>query len=349
MHPIAQQLIEWYNRNGRDLPWRQTTDPYRIWLSEVILQQTRVDQGLPYYNRFIDEFPNVLALADADEQKVLKLWQGLGYYSRARNLHKAAKVIRDIHQGVFPTDHATIRSLPGIGDYTAAAIASFAFKQPHAVVDGNVYRFLSRIFSIETPIDSTAGKKVFQKTASELIMDAPPDTFNQAIMEFGAMKCTPSKPDCPRCIFFERCLASKTDMVSRLPVKAKKQKVRDRYFNYLVVRNRDDFYLKKRSGSGIWKNLWEFPMIESEFSASEDWVLQEASALFDTKGAIYRPGIDNRIHQLSHQRLHAAFHEFILKTEHGLPEDWKKVDTEKLFEFPLPRLIELFLKGQSEA
>ncbi|MFM8431243.1 MAG: NUDIX domain-containing protein [Bacteroidota bacterium] len=190
---------------------------------------------------------------------------------------------------------------------------------------------------------------MFQKTASELIMDAPPDTFNQAIMEFGAMKCTPSKPDCPRCIFFERCLASKTDMVSRLPVKAKKQKVRDRYFNYLVVRNRDDFYLKKRSGSGIWKNLWEFPMIESEFSASEDWVLQEASALFDTKGAIYRPGIDNRIHQLSHQRLHAAFHEFILKTEHGLPEDWKKVDTEKLFEFPLPRLIELFLKGQSEA
>lgn len=344
MHPIAGKLIEWYGVNRRDLPWRKTQDPYRIWLSEIILQQTRVEQGLPYYHRFEEDFPDVSALALADEQKVLKAWQGLGYYSRARNLHKTAKIIHEKFNGVFPNDYDSIRELPGIGDYTSAAIASFAFQLPHAVVDGNVYRFLSRIFGIDAPIDSTAGKRLFQKTASELIEGAPPDRFNQALMEFGALHCTPARPNCGNCVFSESCIALKTGTVSSLPVKSKKQKVRDRYFNYLVVRKSDEFFIKRRGDKDIWKNLWEFPLIESDEKKNEEWVLKEAAALFDTKAAVYRPAVDNRVHQLSHQRLHATFHEFLIDTKTVLPPDWEKVDQDSVSGFPVPRLIDLFLK-----
>jgi A/G-specific adenine glycosylase len=348
MHPVAERLITWFEKNGRELPWRDTKDPYRIWLSEIILQQTRVEQGLPYYLRFIEAFPDVKSLARADEQHVLRLWQGLGYYSRARNLHKTARIVSDEFAGVFPADFAALRSLPGIGDYTAAAIASFAFRLPHAVVDGNVFRFLSRLYGIATPIDTLAGKKEFQKVAQELIEGSRPDDFNQALMEFGALHCTPTQPRCADCIFRNTCVAACEDTVNTFPIKSKKQKVRDRYFNYLVVRDKQDFYLRRRTGKDIWKGLWEFPLIESDTKADLQWLLKEAAVIFDTRSAVFRPAVGTMVHQLSHQKLHAIFHEFRLGKRIRLPEEWHRVDAESLGRYPVPRLIERFLQEESD-
>ena len=235
MHPFSQKIIFWYEHNKRDLPWRNTRDPYLIWLSEIILQQTRVDQGMSYYLKFVGEFPTVKQLAKADNEKVMKLWQGLGYYSRARNLHTTAKIILLEHKGVFPKEFETILALKGVGEYTAAAIASFAYNKPYAVVDGNVYRVLSRVFDISTPIDSTQGKKEFNHLAGELLDKNKPAIYNQAIMEFGAMQCKPINPYCAVCPLNTMCLAYSKKLVAELPVKSKKTKVRDRYFNYIVL------------------------------------------------------------------------------------------------------------------
>lgn len=348
LHPISAALIEWYHQNGRNLPWRNTRDPYRIWLSEIILQQTRVEQGKPYYEKFVSAFPNIVALAKSDEKKILKLWQGLGYYSRARNLHKAAKQMVTLHRGTFPSDYESIRALPGVGDYTAAAIASFAFDLSYPVVDGNVYRFISRLFGIETPIDSTQGKKEFLAVAQELIKNAPPHDFNQALMEFGALVCTPKNPGCEDCIFASSCVARKKNQTENLPVKAKKQQVRNRYFQYIVVRDGNYIYLKQRTEKDIWQQLWEFPMIESKKPLKPDAVMKKAEELFRTSATILTGKIQTAKHQLSHQTLHAYFYEFSLKKKTALPADWKKVSQTTLKKYAVPRLIDRYLAKEFE-
>ena len=262
---FSKALVSWYLQNKRDLPWRETTNPYCIWLSEIILQQTRVDQGLAYYLKFVKNFPTVFDLARADEEEILKLWQGLGYYSRARNLHTSAKYIIDELEGVFPTNYKSLLKLKGVGDYTASAIASICFDEPTAVVDGNVYRVLARYFGIATPINSTSGIKEFKKLAQELIDVKNPANHNQAIMEFGARMCKPQNPDCTICPLNDSCIALQKKEVKNLPIKDKKVKVRKRYFNYLVVITSDKkTILRKREGKGIWQNLYEFPLIETQ-------------------------------------------------------------------------------------
>ena len=260
---FSNKLIAWYKQNKRDLPWRKTTDPYQIWLSEIILQQTRVDQGLNYYHKFIKKYPNIHSLAQASEKDVLNLWQGLGYYSRARNLHFTAKYISNELNGQFPSKHKEILKLKGVGEYTAAAISSFSYKEVYPVIDGNVYRVLSRIFGVENPIDSTEGKKVFKKLAAELINTKNPDTYNQAIMEFGALQCTPKKPKCEDCPFLLECFAYKNELIAELPKKENKIKQRNRYFNYLVIINDDAFYLNERKEKDIWQGLFDFPVFET--------------------------------------------------------------------------------------
>ena len=344
MHSVAYTLIDWYHSNKRDLPWRNTRDPYLIWLSEIILQQTRVEQGRPYYERFKEAFPSVASLAKAKEEKVLKLWQGLGYYSRARNLHKAARMVLEKHQGIFPTDHAAIRELPGIGDYTAAAIASFAYDLRYPVVDGNVYRFLSRLFGIDTPIDSTAGKKEFLQVATELIQHAPPHEFNQAIMEFGALTCVPTNPNCDSCVFRSSCIARKKNTIQELPVKAKKQTSRNRYFHYIVLHDGKDVYLKQRTEKDIGMNLWEFPMLEEKKALGPEGMLRKTSLLFKNHSTTMHDKPSKARHLLSHQTLHAVFYEFTLQKKIKLPATWKKVNRKNLQKFPVPKLIEKYIR-----
>ncbi|WP_240612581.1 A/G-specific adenine glycosylase [Brumimicrobium salinarum] len=262
MHHFSLSIQVWYRQNGRILPWRATKNPYKIWLSEIILQQTRVEQGKAYYIKILKRFPKVEMLAAADEQEVLKLWQGLGYYSRARNLHAAAKQVVNDFEGVFPCTFKDILSLKGVGDYTASAIASFAFDLPHAVLDGNVFRLLSRYFNDPTPIDTTIGKKTFKQYVDELLDVNDPATFNQAIMEMGALVCKPKNPDCENCVLNSSCLAYNEGNPLTLPVKAKKVKVTKKYFHYFIYPS-EYLQLIKRDDQGIWKNMYEFPVIET--------------------------------------------------------------------------------------
>ena len=264
-------LAKWYDKNKRDLPWRRTKDPYRIWVSEIILQQTRIEQGWDYYLRFLEKFPILRALASAEEEEVLKLWQGLGYYSRARNMHAAAKEIMNLHQGIFPKTYEEIRKLKGIGDYTAAAISSIAFGIPSPVVDGNVLRLFSRFFGIRDPVDTQKGKTTVLEKAKELISPEHPGDFNQAIMEFGALQCKPT-PDCKTCPLKPGCVAFQQNRIAEFPVKSKKQRQRTRYFHYLFIitgkGKKRSVFLKKRTGNDIWKNLFDFPLIETEKAVS---------------------------------------------------------------------------------
>ncbi|GAB1446608.1 MAG: A/G-specific adenine glycosylase [Cyclobacteriaceae bacterium] len=261
---FSKKIINWYLVALRDLPWRKTKDPYRIWLSEVILQQTRVAQGLPYYNDFIKKFPNVKSLAAAKEDKVMRTWQGLGYYSRARNLHACAKVIVERHNGKFPRTYPELLALPGIGEYTAAAIASMAFDQPEAVVDGNVFRVLSRVFGIEEDTSTTAGKRAFRQKAMELLDVDQPGVFNQAVMEFGALYCTPLSPQCLDCIFSSSCFAKTRQMQGLLPLKTKRAKIRFRYFTYFILIKDNKLALKKRDAKDIWSGLYDFYLVEGK-------------------------------------------------------------------------------------
>ena len=264
MSSVADILLDWYAREGRDLPWRRTRDPYRIWLSEVILQQTRVAQGMEYYFRFTERFPDAASLAAAPEDEVLKLWQGLGYYSRARNLHAAARQVVERFGGRFPVALDEVRSLRGVGDYTAAAFCSAAYDAPCAVVDGNVYRVLARLFDLDAPIDSTAGKRAFAELAQSQLDTARPGRYNQAIMDFGALQCTPSSPRCETCPLSGRCLALAAGTIATRPVKQGKTKVRDRWFNYLHLSSGDHTLLRRREGRDIWQGLYEFPLIETD-------------------------------------------------------------------------------------
>lgn len=350
MNLFADKLITWYLKCGRDLPWRRTSDAYLIWLSEVILQQTRVDQGLAYYNKFASEFPSVTDLANAAEEKVLKLWQGLGYYSRARNLLAAAQQVQRDHNGKFPSSYNEIIRLKGVGEYTAAAVSSFAFNERRAVVDGNVYRVLSRIFGIETPIDSTKGKKEFSQLANELIHEEKPGTYNQAIMEFGAMHCKPRNPDCSNCIFNSMCVANEKKMVDSLPVKSKTTKVRDRYFNYLVMNHKGKVLLSKRISNDIWKNLYDFPLIETAEELSEE-AFTVSKELKERTGAKFtiRSVSTTYKHILSHQRIYARFWEIDLAKPYALQEEnLVAVNEPSIDSYAVPRLVENYLLDRSK-
>ena len=289
---VASRLLEWYGREGRDLPWRRTRDPYRIWISEVILQQTRVAQGMSYYHRFLELFPDVAALASAPEDLVLKCWQGLGYYSRARNLLAAARRIVETHGGVFPTAYADVRALPGVGDYTAAAICSIAYEEPCAALDGNVFRVLSRLYDLDTPIDTTSGRRTFAALADSLIDRQRPGLYNQAIMDFGALCCLPAQPRCTECPLRDRCLAFAARTVDVRPVKQGRTAVEPRYFNYLHVECGDELVLRRRGAGDIWQGLYEFPLIETpepvEYTVLA--AMPEFCALFKDAGTVCLAG-----------------------------------------------------------
>lgn len=344
MNSVADILLDWYAREGRDLPWRRTRDPYRIWLSEVILQQTRVAQGTEYYLRFTERFPDVASLAAAPEDEVLKLWQGLGYYSRARNLHAAARQVVERFGGRFPVALEEVRSLRGVGDYTAAAICSAAYDAPCAVVDGNVYRVLARLFDLDAPIDSTAGKRAFAELAQLQLDTAHPGRYNQAIMDFGALRCIPSSPRCEACPLAGRCLALAAGTVAARPVKQSKTKVRDRWFNYLHISSGDRTLLRRRERRDIWQGLYEFPLIETEGPAELPELVrlpQFRELLGDAPWHLVR-SIPLPKHQLSHQTLHAVVHR--IETLSLTPAAAAMaVPTVALGDYAVPRLIDLYL------
>ena len=343
MEKFSELLEKWYHDNGRDLPWRETTNPYEIWISEIILQQTRVAQGYDYYCRFIKRFPDVFTLAEAEEDEVMNYWQGLGYYSRARNLHAAAKSI--VLQGTFPTTYEGIRALKGVGDYTAAAIASFAYGLPCAVVDGNVYRVLSRWMGIDTPIDSSAGKKMFASLAAEYLDKEHPSLYNQAIMDFGALQCTPSSPDCANCPLEFSCVARAKNLVDVLPVKQHKTKTRNRYFIYFYVRAGACTYIKKRTGDDIWCNLYEFPLIETEFALSEEELFKSPQflTLFEGQSIDSVRLLSKKTkHVLSHQVICTDFYEVNLADEASEVKNCQRVRVDELYKFPVSRLISRF-------
>ena len=342
MNIIHDTLINWYAENHRDLPWRHDPTPYEVWLSEVILQQTRVNQGMDYYLRFIERWPSVTDLAKATEEEVLKMWQGLGYYSRARNLHKCAKQVVEQYDGKFPADFEQLRKLQGIGSYTAAAIASIAFNLPHAVVDGNVYRVLSRLFDNE-------GQTLFSHLADELLNHERPGLHNQAMMEFGALHCTPKNPNCLLCPLQAQCLAFAHQTVMQRPLKLQKVKVTNRYFNYLVINIKDSIYLHKRSDNDIWRNLYDFPCIESEQPMTIEEVLatEQFQQLIENKPFTIVKVSPVFTHKLTHRTILAQFIE--LKLEKKL----LRIETKDLFlarktdlgNFPIPRLIDLYLNN----
>ncbi|MGB2273007.1 MAG: A/G-specific adenine glycosylase, partial [Flavicella sp.] len=305
---FSKTLESWYLSNKRDLPWRNSSDPYRIWLSEIILQQTRVTQGLSYYEKFVVAFPTVFDLANAKEEQVLKLWQGLGYYSRARNLHFSAKYIVEELNGVFPKNYSSLLRLKGVGDYTASAIASICFNEKTAVVDGNVYRVLSRYFGISTPINSTKGVKEFKSLAQELLITDNPGQYNQALMEFGALQCVPQNPNCLICPLEQSCDAFAKGIIDTLPVKEKKLKVKKRYFNFIVFQlPKGQTVIEKRIGKGIWENLFQFPLVETNKTVGLETLVETPEFISLLKGNDFKIKLFNEkewIHKLSHQHLH---------------------------------------------
>lgn len=356
MKSFSSILASWYKNNKRDLPWRGTKDPYKVWLSEIILQQTRVEQGMAYYLKFVGRFPTVADLANAKEDEVLKLWQGLGYYSRARNLHAAAKQIANgnaevqgtrVQKYVFPQTYNEIIKLKGVGTYTAAAISSICFNEAKAVVDGNVYRFIARVFGVKTPIDSTAGKKEFQQMADELLDRKNAGEHNQAMMEFGARHCKPANPLCETCPFEETCVARRKKLIAQLPVKEKKTKTRNRHLVYFVFAFKGKTFLRKRShAKDIWHNLYEFPMLEFEQKEAEEKILSrmQAEFLLKKKDCVVTKISEEVKHVLSHQNLYARFFEIKLSAVSAvLKKDFLAVKKGEVNNFALPRLIDRYL------
>lgn len=342
---FSKKVVEWYHQNKRSLPWRDTKDPYKIWLSEIILQQTRVSQGLPYYQNFVQEFPNVRVLASASEQKVLRLWQGLGYYTRARNLHKAAKEVSIKYKGVFPSTFDELLKLPGIGVYTAAAIASISFGEPVAVVDGNVFRVLARIFGIDKPINSPEGKKHFSSWANQLLDKKQPATFNQAIMEFGALHCTPKNPACSTCTFNTTCIAYKNNLQPVLPRKLASKKSRRRYFYYFVIRKGNSLLMRERKDNDIWKGLFDFYLIEKSRVVKTDQLLKDDRFLKKIKplaNVVSASGMYKHI--LSHQTILAKFITLeLIEKPSTVPDNLNFYSLKKVGELPKPVLISRFL------
>lgn len=344
MNPNFSNTIEkWYQEYKRELPWRESADPYVIWISEIILQQTRVVQGYDYFMRFMKRFPDVATLAQADEDEVMKYWQGLGYYSRARNLHAAAKSMN----GVFPKTYPKVRALKGVGDYTAAAICSFAYNMPYAVVDGNVYRVLSRYLGIDTPIDSTEGKKLFAAVADELLDKKNPALYNQAIMDFGAIQCSPQSPNCMFCPLASGCSALAGGMVAQLPVKQHKTKTTNRYFNYIYVRMGAYTLINKRTGNDIWKNLFEFPLIETPEAVSEEEfpAQPEFRAMFaEGETPIVRLVCRDVKHVLSHRVIYANFYMVDLPENSQSFTSYQKIKADELEQYAVSRLVHAFIE-----
>lgn len=346
MSGFSSELLLWYEQNKRDLPWRHTSDPYKIWLSEIILQQTRVDQGLSYYFRFIELFPGIRDLANATEEMVLKAWQGLGYYSRARNLHYTAGVIVSEYGGIFPDSYEKLLALKGIGPYTAAAVASFAYNEKVPAIDGNVIRVISRLFGIETAFDSGEGKKMIRQIADELIDDARPGLFNQAMMEFGATLCTPARPRCTECPFQSGCVALRKDMVLKLPVKKSKTKVRDLWIYYLVAETGDHVYLKKRAENDIWKGLHDFIELRSETELTHDQVLSAFKLMLGLDFSVTSVSSE-MIHLLSHRKIRAKFIRANLTDQIiAFEKPYFSVAAEKVIDYSMPKLIEKYWKAR---
>ena len=341
---FSSKIIKWYSQHKRELPWRNTKDPYKIWLSEIILQQTQVKQGLPYYQKFIKTFPSVSELANANEEEVLKLWQGLGYYSRARNLHFAAK---QIHQaGFFPKEYKDIITLKGVGEYTAAAIASFAFKLPYAVVDGNVFRLLSRFYGIYTPIDTSKGKREFSEIAQTLLAKKEPDTHNQAIMEFGSQMCKPKQPNCNSCPLRDECVAFANNTIHLLPVKKGKVKVKTVFFEYFFFKMNGYTLVNKRANDGIWQNMYEFPLITTNDLKNTEEILNHNQFESWVKGIDFSiESISEFKHILSHRKINARFWE--IKCQNTITEsNFQKIKIETIDKLAVSRLIEKFIQAK---
>lgn len=344
---FSHKILLWYANNKRNLPWRNTKDPYKIWLSEIMLQQTRVAQGMPYYHVFVKNFPKVGNLASASEEKVLKLWQGLGYYSRARNLHATAKTIFQEQNGQFPKTYRELIKLKGIGDYTASAIASFCFDEPEPVLDGNVFRVLARYFGVAVPINSSKGGKYFKELAIEVMNVENIRDYNQGIMEFGSIQCTPRNPDCSNCPLNDGCIALKENKVGQLPVKLKKTTIKNRYFNYLVpmavgMDGQHTTQLRQRLGKGIWQNLFEFPLLETNSEINLEEVKKEMATVIGINSItdVYLYNDKPIVHKLSHQHLHTKF--WIVKTERV---NKNGIEFSELEKYPVPVLIADFIKA----
>jgi len=349
-HPISAELISWYKLNKRDLPWRHTKDPFRIWLSEVILQQTRIYQGLPYYKKFVSRFENVSQLAKAPEDEILRLWQGLGYYSRAKNLHKCAKFVTSHLNGEFPRTYDELIMLPGIGSYTAAAIASIAFKEKVPVIDGNVFRVLSRIFGIDRDIAQSSSRKVFVEKANSLMPDSDPGIFNQAMMELGALQCIPRNPICMECPVAEMCYAYSTKEQHIFPVNGKTLYKKDRFLNYLMFTSEGRTLMKKREKNDIWRGLYDFYVFESKSQMDQKSVwkkMTETVPSFIDKTSFISQSVDYK-HILTHQRIFARFFKIELKDSTFARKlaailSLCQFTKEEIEEIPKPRLIEKYL------
>lgn len=344
---FAGEVIIWYQQNKRILPWRNTKDPYIIWLSEIILQQTRVEQGMPYFYRFAEQYPTVADFASATENEILSLWQGLGYYSRARNMHHTAQMVMEDYAGYFPKTYDKLLDLRGVGEYTAAAISSFAANEARAVVDGNVFRVLARYFGIETPVNSSKGKKEFTIIANEVMDTSQPGTYNQAIMEFGSLQCKPKNPLCASCPLSAGCIAFKENRIYELPVKLKNQKIRQRYFNYIVVEDDGIILMQKRGANDIWQNMYEFPLIETLMPIlPEDLIQTEEFVNKFGKGVLIHTVYGPVKHVLSHQKLYANF--IVVKAfpkNFKADNNWIFAGREELSRLPKPKLIFEFINN----
>ena len=331
---FSNKLLEWYNLNKRDLPWRLTKDPYKIWVSEIILQQTRIEFGEKYYYKFLKKYPTISSLANTSEDELLKIWEGLGYYSRALNMFKTATIVIEKFNGVFPSRYNELIDLPGIGDYTASAISSICIGEVQPVVDGNVLRFLSRLYKIDLPIDSAKTKTYFKNLGFELIKDAKPGDFNQAMMDFGSTVCKPKNSDCIECTFSSNCEAYNSNSVMLYPLKKKKIKIKDRFLNYIVEISDDNkTRIRKRTNSGIWKNLYEFPLIETKEECSVDQIINNLDINF-----LELKSIKKTKHKLSHQLLHITF--FIFRSGEVL-DDFISINS--LSNYPFPKPINNFI------
>ncbi len=345
---VSKSLQQWYAVYKRDLPWRSEVTPYRVWISEVILQQTRVNQGMDYFLRFVERFPDVHSLASADEEEVLKYWQGLGYYTRARNLHKSSRQVVTDFGGVMPATYRDLLKLSGVGPYTAAAIASIAYGLPHAVVDGNVYRVLSRLFGVATPIDTTQGKKEFAELADLLLDRENPSSHNQAVMELGALVCLPRGALCENCPLIEHCLAFEQQRVYDYPVKAKRVKVRNRYLNYFHIVDGEFTYIVRREQDDIWRNLYEFPLIEYDSLVKTERLLQKKKfqQLFSDELVLELKHHSFFRHVLTHQVLHVNFYQVRIGEHLDTSENnWIKIKMESLDEYPFSALIKKYLEN----
>lgn len=342
---FTEQILHWYSENKRDLPWRQTRSPYNIWLSEIILQQTRVNQGLKYYNKFIELFPRVKDLAEAEEDFVLKAWQGLGYYNRALNLHHTAKHVSNNFNGEFPKSYQELLKLKGIGKYTAAAIASIAFNETVPAIDGNVLRVISRIFEVSDPIDKKDGYNKIAQISQEVISKERPGDYNQALMDFGSSVCLPKSPKCEICPFVLDCRANKMHLIEKLPVKSQKIKQTERFFNYLIILHTDITYISKRGAKDIWRNLYEFPLIETKSLIEESDLFSDANfiRLIDNQEFELNLVSQTYKHILSHQILFVRF--FVLKIEHEIELNFKEITIQDLHKFAFPKVIERFLES----